>query len=173
MPRFSRKAARSLRVRRANSADVPRMIGLELHSPGAAHWPPQQYEALFESGWQPSERLAWIIEDECEAQPANAASEVPVILGFLVAHRIDADWELENIVVAETARRRGVGTRLLGELVACARGERSSSIFLEVRESNQPARALYRKTGFRETGLRKGYYSNPPEGAILCHLSLY
>ena len=149
------------------------MIGLERESPGAAHWSPQQYEALFASSPPLSERLAWIVEDECGTQPANAVSEVPVILGFLVAHRIDAEWELENIVVAETARRRGVGTRLLAELVAYARGQRSGSIFLEVRESNQAARALYRKAGFRETGLRKGYYSNPPEGAILCHLSLY
>ncbi len=98
----------------------------------------------------------WIVEDEGEA---------PRILGFLVAHRVDAEWELENIVVAEAARRRGVGTRLLEEFSrpCCARNM-GSGIFLEVRESNLSARALYRKLGFQETGLRKSYYSQPPGG---------
>jgi ribosomal-protein-alanine N-acetyltransferase len=91
----------------------------------------------------------------------------------MVAHRVDAEWELENVVVAETARRRGVGTLLLEELIAHARSSEGSGIFLEVRQSNQNARALYRRVGFEETGLRKSYYSDPPEDAILCRLSLY
>jgi len=97
---------------------------------------------------------------------------VPEILAFLIAHRIDIEWELENIVVAGTARRRGLGTLLLRELIAHARIENANGIFLEVRESNQSARALYRKLGFEEVGSRKGYYANPPDDAILCRLSL-
>jgi [ribosomal protein S18]-alanine N-acetyltransferase len=54
-----------------------------------------------------------------------------------------------------------------------ARAQRGSGIFLEVRESNQSARALYRKVGFKETGLRRSYYADPTEDAILCRLSLY
>jgi ribosomal-protein-alanine acetyltransferase len=142
------------------------MMDLQQHSPDAAHWSRQQYEALFvtASSQRPAERFAWIVEDEGEA---------PEVLAFLVAHRVQAEWELENIVVAEGARRRGVALRLLRELVAHAREEQGSGIFLEVRESNHGARALYRKAGFEETGLRKSYYSGPPEDAILCRLSLY
>lgn len=171
MLRCSRKAAPSLRVRRANSADIPVMMTLERQSASAAHWSPQQYGTLFTSAQQQSERLAWVVDDE-SGGPTKAASKAPAILGFLVAHRIDPEWELENIVVAETARRRGVATSLLAELVGYAQAERSSGIFLEVRESNQGARALYRKSGFEERGLRKSYYSNPTEDAILCLLSL-
>ena len=141
------------------------MMALQRESPAAADWSQKQYEALFvpTSGQQRSERWAWIAEDEGEA---------PGILAFLVAQRVEAEWELENIVVAGTDRRRGVGTRLLSEFVAHARAEKGSGIFLEVRESNRSARALYRKAGFEETGLRKSYYSNPSEDAILCRLNL-
>jgi ribosomal-protein-alanine N-acetyltransferase len=140
------------------------MMDLDRQSPSAAHWSRNQYEALFvtTSGLM-SERLAWVIENEGEA---------PGILAFLVAQRVDAEWELENIVVAGAARRRGLGARLLGELVAHARAEKGREIFLEVRESNQGARALYRKMGFEEKGLRKSYYSGPAEDAILCRLRL-
>jgi [ribosomal protein S18]-alanine N-acetyltransferase len=142
------------------------MMDLESRSPAAAHWSREQHAGLFlTADRQPqSERFALVVEDEGES---------PEVLAFLVAHRVDAEWELENIVVAATVRRRGVGTRLLGEFVAHARAEQGSGIFLEVRESNHSARALYRKVGFQEKGLRKSYYSRPPEDAILCRLWLY
>jgi len=152
------------------------MMALEQQSPTAAHWSREQYAGLFEAAsglGLRSERLAWVFEDQPGARLEKALSQTAEILAFLVARRLDAEWELENIVVAETARRRGVGTFLLNELVAQARAEQGSGIFLEVRASNQSARALYRKAGFEETGLRRSYYSNPPEDAILCRLRLY
>ena len=150
------------------------MMDLEQQSPAAGHWSRQEYEGLFAIArdQQRFERSAWVVEDETRVPRESASSEAHGIFAFLVAHRVDADWELENIVVAGAARRRGVGARLLGEFVAHVRSERGSGIFLEVRESNQSARALYRKLGFEEAALRKSYYSNPPEDAILCRLSL-
>ncbi len=152
------------------------MMNLERQNPAAAHWPRQQYESLFVSSEspQPSERSAWLVEDHREEDETQEEdeSEAFQILAFLVAHRVDAEWELENIVVAGTARRRGLGTRLLGDLIGHARSARGSEIFLEVRESNHNARALYRKMGFEETGVRRSYYSDPPEDAILCRLRL-
>ena len=141
------------------------MMVLDRQNPAAAHWSRDQYQALFvtPSGGK-SGSWAWVAEDKGEA---------PGILAFLVARRVDAEWELENIVVADGCRGQEVGTRLLGQLVAQARAEQGSGIFLEVRESNRSARALYRKMGFEETGLRKSYYLNPAEDAILCRLSLY
>jgi ribosomal-protein-alanine acetyltransferase len=163
MPKCSRKLVPSLRVRRAKAADIPAMMDLERQSPAAAHWSQNQYEALFSAAsGQPSDVLAWIAEE-------GEASE---ILAFLAARRLDTEWELENIVVAEKARLQGVGTLLLDGLVARARAERGSAIFLEVRESNRGARALYRKAGFEEAGLRKSYYSNPAEDAIVLRLAL-
>ena len=153
----------SVSVRQANGADIPAIMNLDRQSSSAAHWSQQQYEGLFLTPGSQSrfERFALVVEDDSKA-----------LIAFLVARRVEAEWELENIVVAETARRGGVGTRLLRELIAHARAG-GSGIFLEVRGSNQSARALYGKLGFAETGLRKSYYSDPPEDAILCQLSLY
>jgi ribosomal-protein-alanine N-acetyltransferase len=148
------------------------MMELERQSPAAAHWSPQQFEDLFlASETCRYQRFAWVVED-AESPPASVPSEPRSIIGFLVAHRVDAEWELENIVVAEEVRRRGFGMLLLHELIVHAKAEHGVSLFLEVRESNRSARSLYRRAGFEETGLRKGYYSGPPEDAILCRLRL-
>lgn len=171
-----------MRVRRAIAADVPSMIKLERQSPGAAHWSRQQYENLFlavnqlegnhqaENHQARSEAFAWIVENDSVEQE-RLLGETAEPLAFLVAQRVDADWELENMAVAYSVRRRGIGTLLLRELIAQAVTEGVSKIFLEVRASNQSARALYQKTGFEEIGLRKSYYSDPNEDAILYRLS--
>jgi ribosomal-protein-alanine N-acetyltransferase len=89
------------------------------------------------------------------------------MVAYVAANCVDGDWDLQYIVVAKKFRRRRLATLLLNELIAHARSMNGKRIFLEVRESNQSARALYRKAGFRETGTRKGYYACPAEDAIL------
>jgi ribosomal-protein-alanine N-acetyltransferase len=154
------------------------MIELDHRSPAAAHWSRQQYECLFAADDSGSAQrfllIAEEIAEDADQMPTERASAVPYrMLAFLVAHRVDNEWELENIVVAEESRRRGIGTHLLGELIDHARSGNGNAIYLEVRESNQTARELYCKVGFEETGSRKGYYATPPEDAILYRLSLY
>jgi len=162
------------------------MIKLDRQSPGAAHWSRQQYENLFlavnqlngnhqeenqqaENHHARFEAFAWIVENDSLEQE-KLIGETVEPLAFLVAQRVDADWELENMAVAYSVRRRGIGTLLLRELIAHVVTEGVGNIFLEVRASNQSARALYQKTGFEEIGLRKGYYSEPKEDAILYRL---
>jgi ribosomal-protein-alanine N-acetyltransferase len=95
------------------------------------------------------------------------------LLGFLVARHLAPEWELENLVVAPTIRRKGLGKRLLDGLLAHADGTNSDAVFLEVRESNASARALYESAGFAQTGRRKSYYAEPQEDAILYRRSLH
>lgn len=145
------------------------MMDVGLDGAATVDWSQQLYESLFASrGAQHVERLAWLVEDE----PSAPSQKTPAILAFLVARRVLEEWELENIVVKIAARRCGMGTCLLNELVAHARSQRGSAILLEVRESNYAARALYRKMSFEETGLRKSYYIEPAEDAILYRLEL-
>jgi ribosomal-protein-alanine N-acetyltransferase len=80
---------------------------------------------------------------------------------------------LENIVVAEEFRHQGIGRRLLTEFIEHARVQNGKGVFLEVRESNQNARALYSRLGFETAGSRKAYYSNPLEDAVLYRLALW
>ena len=150
------------------------MIELEHQSPPAAHWSRQQYEGLFATsdlGSPPC--FIWVVEEADETRAEMVSGAPHRMLAFLVAHRVDNEWDLENIVVAEEFQRRGVATRLLREFVDHARAKNANAIFLEVRQSNESARALYRKLGFVETGSRKGYYVTPPEDAVLYRLSFY
>jgi ribosomal-protein-alanine acetyltransferase len=147
-----------MRIRRATPADIPAMMALEKQAATAAHWSREQYETAFSN--QPPSRVVLILEKEAGA------------LGFIAGRAMGEEWEAENIAVAGPARRRGLGTRLLGEFLDLARGRGAEAVFLEVRESNFAARRLYEKWAFVETGRRKGYYREPEEDAIVYSLGL-
>jgi ribosomal-protein-alanine N-acetyltransferase len=143
-------------LRRATSVDIPRMRELEQQAETAAHWSTAQYDALFADEEQA--RIAIIAVEE----PDNVATQ-----GFLVARCVPDEWEIENVIVEERHRRRGVGSSLVRELLAEARNAGALSVILEVRESNRPARRLYESIGFRLEGRRKNYYQDPAEDALL------
>jgi len=88
-------------------------------------------------------------------------------LGFLVANFAVDECELENIVVVASERRKGIARELMRALITTAHEHNATRIFLEVRESNIAARVLYRTCGFTVTGVRKSYYRNPDEDAVL------
>jgi ribosomal-protein-alanine N-acetyltransferase len=155
-------------LRLVTAADIAALIVLERQSATAAHWTEEQYRRALQTGeGGPTRRLALLIEDLPQDLVQTLEAKSPSVLGFLVARHAGAEWELENIVIAPAARRKGLGARLLGELLARASETNSESVFLEVRESNESARALYRQQGFAETGRRKAYYGDPPEDAIV------
>lgn len=82
--------------------------------------------------------------------------------GRLLAYRVAmpgvAELHLLNLTVAPAAQRQGHGAALLGRLIDLGRSRRDERLWLEVRGSNHGARALYRRHGFAEVGLRRGYY---------------
>jgi len=131
-------------------------MAVEKHAVTAAHWSIEQYQEAF-SAAGPA-RLFLVIEESAGVQ------------GFLVARVVQDEWEIENIAITGPARRRGLGTRLLGEFLNTARGQGGQSVFLEVRESNLAARRLYEKWAFLESGRRAGYYRAPEEDAITYRL---
>lgn len=86
------------------------------------------------------------------------------VAGFLVARSLAADeHELLNLAVARQFRRQGVARELLRALLTNSTG----NVFLEVRESNSAAVALYQSLGFQQVSRRAEYYENPPEAAIV------
>jgi len=148
------------------------MIELD-RSSNAAHWTWQQYAArITDEELSAAQHFALVALDAFGSAQGIVAPDSPPVIAFLVASRIDKEWEVENIVVAERVRRRGIGFCLATRLVEHVRHENDRSIFLEVRESNRSARMLYRKLGFQEVGRRTGYYANPPEDAIICCMTL-
>jgi ribosomal-protein-alanine acetyltransferase len=148
--------ALQMRIRRGTAADIPDLMALEKHAAGAAHWSTEQYQTVFTDA-SPS-RVVLILEEEAGVQ------------GFIAGRALDKEWEIENIAVAGSVRRRGFGTRLVGEFLDLARGRGAEKVFLEVRESNLAARRLYEKWAFVESGRRKLYYREPEEDAIVYQL---
>jgi len=145
-----------MRTRHATAADIPDLIAIEKQAATASHWSTKQYEAAF-SRESPA-RTILIIEDRAGVQ------------GFIVGRALEKEYEIENVVIAGAARRRGFGTRLVGEFLALARERGAETVFLEVRESNAAARRLYEKLTFTESGRRNLYYQRPEEDAIVYQL---
>lgn len=86
---------------------------------------------------------------------------VEAVQGFALGRVVAGEAELLTIAVRPDARRQGVGSRLLSDLIEAASERGAQSIFLEVAADNQAAISLYHMCGFREHGRRKAYYSMP------------
>ena len=82
------------------------------------------------------------------------------------------EFELLDLATDPGQRRRGVASSLITELIHTARARAGSAVFLEVRSSNQAARSLYEKHGFRVVHERKNYYRDPVENALCMRLDL-
>lgn len=137
-------------LRRAAAGDVPAMVEIERAS-FSDPWSAASFRALLDS---PIGRV-------------TVAELDGALLGYAVAWRVDAEAELANIAVAPGARRTGVAAALLDELLEEYDRPPAASVFLEVREGNVAAQALYASRGFTTVGRRAGYYRRPTEDALV------
>ncbi len=140
----------NLNLREVTAADIPRLIEVEQESFPDPHWQAQHF-----------------LGNDCVVAEADGC-----ILGFLVSRQVFAgdqstppEREILNLAVAKPFRRMGVATALLRHELG-----RQATFFLEVRESNRAARALYAKFGFQEVGRRPYYYRYPDETAIVMNM---
>ena len=95
-----------------------------------------------------------------------------LVLGYVVSWYVVDEAEIANLAVADDVRRAGVGARLLDHALDIAKQRRSRVVFLEVRESNAGARALYASRGFEVAGRRVRYYRKPVEDALVLRREL-
>ncbi len=89
------------------------------------------------------------------------------ILGYCNLRILAGEGEVQRIAVLPGYRRLGVARKMMEAMVTCARASLVSAISLEVRQGNLPARNLYESFGFRAEAVRKGYYRNPSEDALI------
>jgi ribosomal-protein-alanine N-acetyltransferase len=129
-------------IRGGAAGDLPAVAAIQEASPGASRWNPQDY-------LQHDLRVAlW------EGRVA----------GFLVTRSLAPDeFEILNLVVSPEFRRKGIGRGLVESFLKALNG----AVYLEVRESNQAARDLYKSMKFQEVAVRDGYYQSPSEAAIV------
>jgi ribosomal-protein-alanine N-acetyltransferase len=139
-------------VEAAVPADAPALAALDAR--GSTHpWSEAAFAGALRAG--AGERVALL-------QHAHLG-----LLGFCVWQEVADEAHVHNVAVAPDHRDRGLGRRLLTVCLGLAASRGARRAFLDVREGNAPARALYARLGFRETGRRARYYTEPVEDALL------
>jgi ribosomal-protein-alanine N-acetyltransferase len=131
-------------IRAATEEDLGRVVEIQRESPEAAAWPVESY-----------------LGQRCRVAVVEGR-----IAGFIVTRQTaPGENEILNLAVGREFRRRGVARALLAEALAAG-----GAWYLEVRESNSAAAALYRQAGFRAVGVRRGYYTDSLESGIVMKL---
>lgn len=100
------------------------------------------------------------------------AEEDNVPLGYAGMEIVFDEVNIYNIAVLKEHRRRGIGRALVNKLIDTAKEKGALAMYLEVRHRNLAAIELYESVGFTFIGLRKNYYQNPTDNALLYRLSL-
>jgi ribosomal-protein-alanine N-acetyltransferase len=143
------------RIRPAVRGDAPALAALERRCFGDP-WSESAFREALESPWG-----------------SGVVAEGPRgVVGYLVAREAGGSGEVLNLAVAPEARRRGVGRALLEAGIDAMAAHGVDEVYLEVRESNRSAQALYLGYGFRPVGQRRAYYRNPREDAVVLRLTL-
>jgi ribosomal-protein-alanine N-acetyltransferase len=93
-------------------------------------------------------------------------------VGYIIYWLLPREIDIHNLAVHPDFRRRGIGKTLLEAVIDEARRHAVDRVTLEVRKSNEAAKKLYQVLGFSAKGLRKGYYSDDGEDAVIMALDL-
>jgi ribosomal-protein-alanine N-acetyltransferase len=136
-------------IRRLTYADLPQVIAIERRA--------------FPTPWS---LAMFVLELSKPSGICLAAEGENGIVGYLICSRYDTIWHIMNVAVEPARRRAGIATTLLAELLRRV-DEAEPRFTLEVRTSNAGAMALYERHGFRAAGLRRRYYQDNGEDAVI------
>ena len=121
-------------------------------------------ENIFNDPWSKKDIFSYICSETGMCFSALVEGE---LVGYVIGRKIAPEGEIYRIAVREDKRQRGIGYRLLTYALKTELGSGVETVFLEVRSKNAAARALYSAYGFKEMGIRKNYYQNPSDDAII------
>jgi ribosomal-protein-alanine N-acetyltransferase len=149
--------ASAVEIRRLTYADLPQVVAIERRS--------------FTTPWS----LAMFVLELSKPSGICLAAEVVEddareLAGYMICSRYDTVWHVMNVSVDPDRRRRGIASALLDALIARIdelEGQAYAQITLEVRRSNTGAMALYDRYGFRSAGVRRRYYQDNGEDAVI------
>ncbi len=139
----------SVRVRRLIYADLPQVMGVERRA--------------FPTPWS---LAMFVLELSKPSGVCLAATLGGRLVGYLICSRYETVWHIMNVAVDPDQWRRGVGSALLAQLYTRI-GDRDARFTLEVRRSNHAAIRLYERDGFRAAGMRRRYYQDNGEDAVV------
>jgi ribosomal-protein-alanine N-acetyltransferase len=146
---MSAMATTAIQIRRLTYADLPQVISIERRA--------------FPTPWS---LAMFVLELSKPGGVCLAALRDDRIVAYCICSRYDIVWHLMNIAVDPDHRREGLATALLTELVHRVGGEQAR-LTLEVRESNHGAIDLYARFGFLAAGIRRRYYQDNGEDALI------
>jgi ribosomal-protein-alanine N-acetyltransferase len=138
-----------VRIRRLTYPDLPQVIGIERRA--------------FPTPWS---LAMFVLELSKASGVCLAAVSGGRLVGYLICSRYETVWHVMNVAVDPERRREGVASALLGELYARV-GDEQARYTLEVRRSNHGAISLYEREGFRAAGMRRRYYQDNGEDALV------
>ena len=138
-------------VRGMARPDVSAILSILGESPEASLWSEGSLMELGSSG------TAWVAEHE------------GIVIGFLIGRAAADEFEILNVAIARSHRRRGIATQLVEAALEWSRKAGTQRVYLEVRASNEAAIALYKRHGFSPCGRRSRYYQYPVEDAIILY----
>lgn len=121
-------------------------------------------ENLFSVPWTREGFLTYLIKKDTIF---FVVEEKERILGYCSMMTVLDEGDILNVAVRKDRQKEGIGQFLMDSIIRMAYMQGIKLIHLEVRESNGTARRLYERMGFKEDGLRKNYYENPVENAVL------
>lgn len=130
---------------------IPQVAQLEKTCFGAAAWSEKSVASELENPLS-----LWIV-----------AEEDGRVLGYVGSQTVLDETDMMNVAVDPDFRGQGIATGLIADLIGALKERGSRCLTLEVRASNEAAIALYRSLSFEQIGLRKSYYRNPREDALL------
>ena len=140
--------AAAVEIRRLIYADLPQVVAIERRA--------------FTTPWS----LAMFVLELSKPSGICLAAEVESeLVGYLVCSRYDTVWHVMNVAVDTDRRRRGIATALISALLE--RVGDDAQVTLEVRKSNTGALSLYERFGFRSAGVRRRYYADNGEDAVI------
>ncbi|MGD0941977.1 MAG: ribosomal protein S18-alanine N-acetyltransferase [Terracidiphilus sp.] len=173
-----------------NVSDMERVFMIAWSRKHAPKWTKAAYLSAIKVDATPR-RIALVAEDSGEGHaplvvdwkaPGFVETEHPAtmegeatsgrVVGFAIASLVPPQAELESIVIAAAEQRRGIGRRLMTAMAEELSAAAVSEALLEVRASNGRALGFYQSMGWRETGRRPRYYTEPEEDAVLMSLGL-
>jgi ribosomal-protein-alanine N-acetyltransferase len=153
--------AGKIEVRPLQREDIDAILGIAEVIEEAPQWSREHYHELTRHD-SSRPRIAQVAYD----------SRSKEVIGFVIAGLVAPEAELESIVVAAHAQRRGVGSRLLQALKGELRRSGIEELHLEVRASNHTAIGFYQAQNFKQIGVRPRYYADPEEDAVLMGLRI-
>ena len=117
---------------------------------------------IFKSPWSEAMFLK-----EIKDQYSYVLENTEEIIGYICGWKVLDEFTITNIALKPEFRRKGFGKKMAEFIIARADKAKCKEIFLEVRESNEAAIKLYEKLEFSKIGLRKNYYPDPKENAVV------